>query len=164
MSIVSDGKVVSIDFVLFDPNGKELDRSSEGEPLVYLHGGGGIVPGLEEALAGKAVGDRVDVTVPPEKAYGPKQKVKTQELLRSRFPDDAQVVRGARFMAQGPDGRPTPIYVVKVQGRAIHVTSQHPLAGMTLRFDVTVRAVRDATDEEKAHGHAHGAHGHAHHE
>jgi FKBP-type peptidyl-prolyl cis-trans isomerase SlyD len=159
-----DGKVVSIDYVLTDTSGNELDRSPEGEHLVYLHGAQGIVPGLEEALAGKSVGDRVEVRVPPEKGYGPKRKVKAQEVLRSRFPAEAQVVKGARFMTEGPEGRPMPIWVTKVQGRTIHVSPEHPLAGVTLCFDVTVREVRDATDEEVAHGHAHGPHGHGHHE
>ena len=164
MSTVEAGKVVSIDYVLRSPEGTELDRSPEGEPLVYLHGARGIVPGLEEALVGKSVGDRVEVSVPPEKGYGPKRKVKAQEVLRSRFPAEAQVVKGARFMTEGPEGRPMPIWVTKVQGKTIYVSPEHPLAGATLCFDVTIREIRDATDEERAHGHAHGPHGHAHHE
>ena len=164
MSIVADGKVVSIDYVLTDTGGKELDRSTEGAPLVYLHGAHGIVPGLEEALAGKAVGDRVEVRIPPEKAYGPKRNVKPQEVLRSRFPAEANVVKGAQFVTQGPNGQPVPIWVTKVQGRSIYVTPEHPLAGVTLCFDVTIREVRDATEEEKAHGHAHGPGGHHDHD
>lgn len=162
MSTVAEGKVVTIEFVLRDPDGKELDRSPEGDPLVYLHGARNIVPGLEEALEGKSVGDHVEVRVPPEKGYGPKRGVKPQEILRSRFPAEANVVRGARFVADGPDGRPMAIWVTKVQGRSIYVTPEHPLAGVTLCFDATVRAIRDATDEERAHGHAHGPDGHGH--
>lgn len=163
MSTVADGKVVSIEYVLKDPAGAELDRSPEGEPLVYLHGARNIVPGLEEALVGKAVGDQVAAQVPPEKGYGPKQKIKPQEILRSKFPADANVVKGARFMTQGQDGRPMPLWVTRVAGRSISVSPQHPLAGVTLHFDVTIRAIRDATEDEKAHGHAHGADGHAGH-
>jgi FKBP-type peptidyl-prolyl cis-trans isomerase SlyD len=162
VSIVEAGKVVSIRYVLTDSEGHELDRSPEGQLLHYLHGANGIVPGLEEALAGKSVGDRVEVRVPPEKGYGPKRKLKPQEVLRSRFPADAQVVKGARFVTEGPDGHPMPIWVTKVQGKSIYVTPEHPLAGVTLCFDATIEAVRDATDEEKTHGHAHGEHGHAH--
>jgi FKBP-type peptidyl-prolyl cis-trans isomerase SlyD len=164
VSTVEDGKVVSIEYVLRDSEGRELDRSREGEPLVYLHGARNIVPGLEEALTGKSAGDRVEVRVPPEKGFGPKGKVKPQAVLRSRFPEEAQVVKGARFVAEGPGGRPTPIWVHKVQGKTIYVTPEHPLAGVTLCFDVTIRAIRDATDEERAHGHAHGPDGHAHHD
>lgn len=159
--IVAEGRVVSIEYVLRDAEGRELERAPEGEPLHYLHGAGEIVPGLEEALGGKRVGDRVEVRVPPEKGYGPRRNIKPQQVLRSRFPADAKVVKGARFLMSRPDGRPIPVWVTKVQGRSIYVTPEHPLAGLTLCFDVTIRAVRDATEEEKAHGHAHGAHGHA---
>ncbi len=162
--MVTDGKVVSIDYVLEDPNGNVLDRSAEDTPLSYLHGKSGIIPGLEEALTGKAVGETLEVHVPPEKGYGPKRKYKTQELLRSQFPADAHVAKGARFVMEGPDGKAAPIWITKVQGRSVYVSPEHPLAGMTLFFRVTVREVRDATSEELAHGHAHGPHGHHDHD
>ncbi|HEY8429099.1 MAG TPA: peptidylprolyl isomerase [Sandaracinaceae bacterium] len=159
-AIVATGKVVSIDYRLTDTSGKELDRSAEGKPLVYLHGARNIVRGLEEALEGKKVGDTVEVTVPPEKGYGPRRNIKPQRILRSKFPQGAKIEKGARFIMGGPGGQPIPIWVTKVQGREVHVTPEHPLAGVTLCFTATVRDVRDATDEEKAHGHAHGPGGH----
>ncbi len=160
MSDVADGKVVSIEYVLRDPAGVELDRSSEGHPLTYLHGAQNIVPGLEEALTGKSIGDRVEARVPPEKGYGIKQNVKPQGILRSRFPEGAHLEKGVRFITQGPNGQPMPIWVTKVAGPTIYVSPEHPLAGVTLCFEATVREVRDATDEEKAHGHVHGPGGH----
>jgi FKBP-type peptidyl-prolyl cis-trans isomerase SlyD len=159
---VGAGKVVSIEYVLTDPAGKELDRSAEGKPLLYLHGAHNIVQGLEEALEGKSVGDSVEVRVPPEKGYGPKRNVKPQRILRSKFPEHATVEKGARFLMPGPEGRPFPIWVTKVQGREVHVSPEHPLAGQTLCFTATVREVRDATGEEKEHGHPHGPGGHGH--
>jgi FKBP-type peptidyl-prolyl cis-trans isomerase SlyD len=159
---VSAGKVVSIDYVLKDPSGNVLDRSEEGRPLVYLHGARNIVEGLESALVGKKPGDSLNVTVPPEKGYGAKRGLKPQRVLRSKFPETAKLEKGARFVMHGPDGKPFPIWVTKVMGREVHVTPEHPLAGVTLRFDVTIRELRDATDEEKAHGHAHGPEGHHH--
>lgn len=159
---VAEHKVVSIDFVLTNSSGEELDRSKD-EPLVYLHGGHNIVPGLEEALTGKGVGDEVKVEVPPEKGYGPSRKVKVQRIPRSKFPEDAVIGKGTRFMMQTPEG-PMPIWVTKVMGREVHVTPEHPLAGVTLHFAATVRAVRDASDEEQAHGHPHGPGGHHHHD
>lgn len=157
---IATGKVVSIDYVLTNPAGEQLDRSPEGGPLVYLHGARNIVPGLEEALSGAKVGDSLDVAVPPEKGYGPKGNAKTQRILRSKFPPEAHVEKGARFIMQGPDGRPFPIWIAKVQGREVHITPEHPLAGVTLRFAVTVKDIRDATEEELAHGHVHGPGGH----
>jgi len=162
VSVIEEGKVVSMDYVLTSKDGKELDRSEDGQPLVYLHGHRNIVPGLEEALAGKAAGDQVRVEVPPEKGYGRKQKVKPQRVLRSKFPPESKIEKGTRFLMQGPDGRPVPIWVTKVMGKQVHVTSQHPLAGETLCFEVTIREIRDATDEEIAHGHVHGPGGHDH--
>ena len=159
---VAADKVVSIDYVLTDPKGKVLDRSLEGHPLVYLQGARNIVPGLEEGLVGKSVGDSLRVEVPPEKGYGVARKVKPQRMLRSKFPPDAQIEKGTRFMMQGPEGQPMPIWVAKVMGREVHITPVHPLAGVTLCFDVTVREIRDATDEEKTHGHPHGPGGHHH--
>jgi FKBP-type peptidyl-prolyl cis-trans isomerase SlyD len=159
---VGAGKVVSIEYVLRDEKGKEIDRSAEGSPLVYLHGAHNIVPGLEDALVGKKPGDSLEVRVPPEKGYGPKQSVKPKRILRSDFPAEAQIEKGARFMVSDPEGRPFPIWVTKVMGREVHVSPEHPMAGQVLCFSVTVHEVRDATDEEKAHGHAHGPGGHHH--
>lgn len=159
---VAAGKVVSIDFRLTDTSGTELDRSAEGRPLVYLHGARNIVAGLEEALEGKGPGDSVEVKVPPEKGYGPRRNLKTQRILRSKFPEGVTVDKGTRFVMTDPEGRPFAIWVTKVQGREVHVSAEHPLAGQTLCFTATVREVRDATDEERAHGHVHGPGGHHH--
>lgn len=160
---IGPGKVVSLEYVLTNPKGEELDRSGPEQPLVYLHGARNIVPGLEEALVGKTTGDELRVEVPPEKGYGLKDKrVKAQKMLRSKFPPEAVVKKGARFLTQGPDGRPFPIYVTKVMGKQVHVTPEHPLTGVTLCFDVKVGEIRDATEEEQAHGHAHGPGGHHH--
>ena len=161
---IQAGKVVSIDYVLTSPKGEELDRSPEGAPLLYLHGAHNIVPGLEDALTDKTVGAHLEVKVPPEKGYGVASKTKPMRILRSKFPPEAHVEKGARFIMQGPEGRPVAIWITKVQGAEVHVTTQHPLAGVTLCFDVTVKDIRDATDEEKAHGHPHGPGGHHHHD
>ena len=159
---VGADKVVSLEYVLTDPKGKELDRSADGQPLVYLHGARNIVPGLEEALVGKTTGDALEVEVPPEKGYGVSRKLKSMRMLRSKFPADADIKKGARFMMQGPEGKPMPVWVSKVMGRQVHITPEHPLAGVTLHFDVKVGEIRDATEEEKTHGHVHGPGGHDH--
>ncbi len=161
---IEAGKVVSLEYVLTNPKGEELDRSKDGHPLVYLHGAHNIVPGLEAALVGKATGDEVSVKVPPAQGYGEKRKIKPQRVLRSHFPAEAEIKKGARFLMADPEGRPFPIYVVKVMGKEVHITPEHPLAGVTLCFEVKVGEIRDATDEEKAHGHPHGPGGHHHHD
>lgn len=158
---VTIGKVVSIDYVLKDAAGNQVEATGEDKPFFYLHGARNIVKGLEDALEGKAPGDTLEVTVPPEKGYGTKRASKTVRLLRSNFPAEAKVEKGARFVLQGPEG-PLPVWVTKVMGREVHVTPQHPLTGQTLHYSVTVREVRDATDEERQHGHAHGPGAHEH--
>lgn len=159
--IIEDGKVVTIQYVLKDPSGQELDKSAEDAPLAYLHGAHNIVPGLEKELVGKKPGDKVQATVPPEEGYGIKRG-KPQQIPKSRFPQDAQIRKGMSFMTESPDGRRMALWVTKVMGPMVTVTTDHPLAGVTLCFSVEVLEVRDATEEERAHGHVHGPGGHHH--
>lgn len=155
-------KVVSLEYVLTDDAGKTLDKSEEGKPLVYLHGARNIVPGLERALTGKHVGDTAKVTVEPEQAYGKRVPGRTWQISRSSLPKEVTIERGMQLTANGPENRKIPVWVTKVQGPTVTVDPNHPLAGMRLHFDVKVLEIRDATAEEKAHGHAHGPGGHHH--
>lgn len=160
-STVAADKVVAIHYVLTGDDGSELDRSNEGEPLEYLHGHDNIVEGLEEALAGKEVGTKLTVRVPPAKGYG-ERAGKPQQVPRSRFPKDVPLEKGTQFFTTGPKGEPIPVWVTKVMGPTVTIDTNHPLAGANLNFAVEVMGVRDATPEELEHGHAHGPHGHHH--
>lgn len=159
---IEQDKVVKIHYRLTNDAGDELDKSHDDEPLMYLHGHGNIVEGLEEALAGKAVGDEVKAVVSPEKGYGVRQG-KPQKVPRSAFEPGADLHAGMQVMGRDDKGRPFPMWIVKVLGNDIVLDSNHPLAGETLHFEVKIDSLRDATDEEIAHGHAHGPHGHGHH-
>jgi FKBP-type peptidyl-prolyl cis-trans isomerase SlyD len=159
---ITTGKVAGIHYVLRSDEGEVLDQSAEDQPMHYLHGKNNIVAGLEKALAGKAVGDHVSVKVPPEEGYGRKQG-KSQKMRRSEFPDDAVIEKGARFVVRTREGRAIPIWITKIMGPTITVDHNHPLAGETLHFEVDVKSIRDATDDELKHGHAHGPDGHAGH-
>lgn len=158
---IENHKVVSIDYTLKDDAGNIIDQSHGGE-FCYLHGASNIIPGLETALAGKASGDALSVSVPPEQGYGPRDENKTQVVPRSMFPDDVDIEVGMPFHAQGPQGEMLMVTVVAVDGDQITVDGNHPLAGENLHFEVTVRDVRDASAEEIEHGHAHGPGGHEH--
>ncbi|MGH8322038.1 MAG: peptidylprolyl isomerase [Gammaproteobacteria bacterium] len=160
MRIAKDA-VVSIDYILIDKDGSILDKSKAQEPLAYLHGSGNIIPGLEEALDGKAAGDSLQVTVPPEKAYGPRDDSLAQKVPRKLFDTAHDIKPGMRFHAEGEHGHHT-VTVTTVDAEHVTVDANHPLAGKTLKFDVTVVEVRAATGEELEHGHVHGAHGHHH--
>ncbi len=149
---VAQDKVVDLDYKL-TVSGELIDQSEPGEPLTYLHGHSNIIPGLERALEGKAVGDSLQVTVQPEDGYGPRDEEAIEDLSREDFDDDIEV--GATYYAQSEDGSVIPFTVLAVGGDQVKVDFNPPLAGQTLHFDVKVLAVRDATAEELEHGHAH---------
>jgi len=159
---VVKGAAVSLDYALHLGDGDVIDRSSPGDPLVYLHGEGQIVPGLERELEGKEVGQRLQVTVPPADGYGEPDPAGRQQVPRSAFPAGFQLSAGQELMAEGPGGEPMPFVVAALEGETVVVDFNHPLAGRTLHFDVQVLEVRAATAEELAHGHVHGPHGHDH--
>lgn len=159
---VGKGSVVSVDYELHLGDGKVVDASEPGEPMAYIHGEGQIVPGLEQALEGLSVGDAKQVVVSPEDGYGDHDARGVQEVPKSAFPADMQPAIGMELLAQGPDGEAVPFVIREVKPESIVIDLNHPLAGKTLHFAVTVREVRAATEEELEHGHVHGADGHAH--
>lgn len=158
---VAKDKVVSIDYTLTDDEGSVLDTSKGRAPLAYLHGAGNIIPGLEKALEGKQAGEQVAVRVPAAEAYGERDDALAQEVPLEMFQGVESIEPGMRFQAQTSAGVQV-VTVTKVEGESVTVDGNHPLAGKPLNFDVNVVEVRDATDEELAHGHVHGPEGHDH--
>jgi FKBP-type peptidyl-prolyl cis-trans isomerase SlyD len=159
---VEKGSVVSVDYELHLGDGKVVDASGEGQPMSYIHGEGQIVPGLERALEGLSAGDARQVVVAPEDGYGDHDPRGLQEVPKNAFPTDMEPAVGMELMAQGPNGEAVPFTIREVKPEAIVIDLNHPLAGKTLHFDVTVRGVRAATAEELEHGHVHGPDGHDH--
>lgn len=159
---IGNGSVVGIDYSLHLGDGQVVDSSQPGDPLTYLHGEGQIVPGLESALEGLEVGDKKQVVVAPGDGYGEHDPRGVQEVPRGAFPPEFVPQVGMELTAEGQDGRPVPFSIREVKPENVVIDLNHPLAGKTLHFDVTVREVRAATPEEISHGHAHGAHGHEH--
>jgi FKBP-type peptidyl-prolyl cis-trans isomerase SlyD len=155
-------RVVTLAYTLKDDDDRIIDQSDDGS-FCYLHGASNIIPGLENALTGKAAGDELSVSVPPELGYGVHDVEKTQAVPRDMFPAGEEIEAGMQFHAQGPDGQQLVVTVVKVEDERITVDGNHPLAGVRLNFDVKVLEVRAATREEIAHGHVHGPGGHHHH-
>ncbi|SIN88269.1 FKBP-type peptidyl prolyl cis-trans isomerase /Apo-metallochaperone SlyD [Sulfurivirga caldicuralii] len=154
---VAKDKVVSIEYVLKDKDGNVMDASN-GQPLAYLHGHGQIIPGLEKALEGKEVGEKLTVTVPAAEAYGERVEQLVQEVPRQLFQGVDNIEVGMRFEAQSEQGVHS-VEVTKVEGDTITVDGNHPLAGQDLTFEVEIKGVRDATEDELADGHAHGTGG-----
>ena len=155
--------VASIHYTLTDEDGVRLDSSQGSEPLVYLHGAGNIIPGLENALLGKTVGENLQVTIEPAEAYGEYQDAMVQSVPRNLFGEDQDLQVGMRFQAQTDDSSMS-VEVTEVTEESVSVDANHPLAGKTLHFNVTVAELRDATEEEQTHGHPHveGDCGHEH--
>jgi FKBP-type peptidyl-prolyl cis-trans isomerase SlyD len=153
---IGKGSVVGMDYSLHLGDGDVVDASSPGKPLSYLHGEGQIVPGLERALEGMDVGESKQVVVPPEDGYGVHDPAGVQEVPLQAFPSGMAPEVGMQFTAHGPQGETIPFSVKELKTETAVIDLNHPLAGRTLHFDVTVREVRAATPEELEHGHAHG--------
>ncbi|MBS0396493.1 MAG: peptidylprolyl isomerase [Proteobacteria bacterium] len=158
--LVARDTVVTIHYTLKNDAGEVLDSSAGGDPLAYIHGGGNIIAGLEEALEGKSAGEKLAVAVPAAKAYGEHDPSLIQQVPRRAF-QGTDVRAGMRFTAQTEHG-PRQVVVTRVIGDMVTVDGNHPLAGQSLNFDVEIAEVRAASAEELAHGHVHGPGGHHH--
>jgi FKBP-type peptidyl-prolyl cis-trans isomerase SlyD len=158
---ITVNKVVTLDYTLTDDEGTVVDKS-EGGNFLYLHGASNIIPGLEQALEGKAAGDELTVAVEPKDGYGERNDEMTQVVPREMFESETEIQPGMQFHAQSPDGQMLVVTVVDVNDEKVTVDGNHPLAGVNLNFDVKVVDVRDATQEELDHGHVHGTGGHEH--
>src|SRR5574344_3057671 len=159
---IADNAVVAIDYTLRNDEGEVLDSSEGAQPLVYLHGAANIIPGLEQALAGKQAGDELKVSIEPEDAYGEYSLELVATVNRSMFEGVDELQVGMQFHASAPDGGMQVVTIRDLDGDQVTVDGNHPLAGQRLNFEVKVAGVRAATDEEVAHGHVHGEGGHHH--
>ncbi|MEC5396546.1 FKBP-type peptidyl-prolyl cis-trans isomerase [Uliginosibacterium sp. H1] len=159
MEIVKN-TVVTLDYTVRDTQGNMVDDGAQ--PLVYLHGGyDGIFPLLEEALHGKKTGDKFQIKLQPDDAFGDYDESLVMVEERALFPDTIEI--GMAFERVGEDGEDDMIFrVTDIEGDKVVVDGNHPLAGEALVFDVTVSEVRAASAEEVTHGHVHGPHGHHH--
>lgn len=154
-------KVVAIHYKLTSSDGQTLDSSEGNDPLHYLHGFGNIIPGLEEELEGKKEGDKLSVTIPPEKAYGVRNDQNMLQVKKDQFEGVEEVKIGMQVQTQSEKG--VQLFTVsKMFGDTVILDGNHPLAGETLSFDVEVMDIRDASKEELEHGHVHGPGGHHH--
>lgn len=148
---IANQNVASFHYTLTNDGGDVLDTSERREPLTYLHGAGGIVPGLEQALAGHEVGDHFKVDVGPAQGYGPRHDELVQTLPASAFKGVETPQEGMQFKGEGPQGQVL-VTVTAVEGDRVTIDGNHPLAGENLHFDVEVTDVRPATAEELTQG------------
>lgn len=157
---ISKNNVVQMHYKLTNKEGRLLDESDD-QPFAYLHGHGQIVPGLESQLEGKSKGDSLNVVVAPHDAYGEYSEDLLVSVEKSQLAEIPNLSVGMEVQGESPEG--TNIFtVVEIKDDQVTLDGNHPLAGETLTFDVNIVSIREATEEELAHGHAHGDGGVAH--
>ena len=158
----ANGQTVRVHYTGTLDDGSTFDSSKDRAPLEFTVGGGQVIGGFDEAVAGMAPGETKTVTIAAESAYGEHRPELVQELPRSAIPPEVDLTPGNRLAAKDQAGNELLLTVVDADAEKAKLDANHPLAGETLTFDVTVVDVRDASEEEQAHGHVHGPEGHAH--
>lgn len=150
MTKIAPGKHVVIDYVLTDEDGDTIQQSSDEAigPLAYVHGYSPILPGLHKGLEGMSAGDKAKVNVPPEEGYGAADEDAIFEVDRAELPNPEGVQFGDEIVAEDDEGNEFTMHVVEVHDDFVVVDTNHPLAGYTLVWDVSIREVRDATPQE----------------
>ena len=159
MTAIEQDTVASVHYTgTFPDSGEEFDSSRDGEPLTFLVGHKGMIPGFEREVMGAGIGDTRSFTLEPEDAYGMPSDEMIQEVPREMFPEEMQIDLGMTLMSDAG-----PFRIVAVTDNTVKCDFNSLMAGKTLHFEVEVMDVRAATADELAHGHAHGPGGHHHH-
>lgn len=152
---IENNKIASFHYTLTLDSGEIVDSSDGKDPLTVLIGGNQIIPGLEKELIGLTIGDKKDVKVQPEEAYGTTVDELIHKVEKSRLPNGADMKAGEMLRAQGENGEIFEGVVIAVDEEIISIDFNHPLAGKVLNFATEIVEVREPTKEEQAHGHAH---------
>ncbi len=156
---VQDGQIVAMDYTLW-VDGEVVDTSEGSDPIEFLQGAGNIIPGLESQLYGMTIGDSKDVLVASQDGYGEVDEDAFAEVPRSQFPSDIPMEPGIELQVRDDTGHVMSARIDGVDGDIVRLDFNHPLAGKELRFAVKIAGIREATEEELEHGHAHGDHDH----
>jgi len=151
-AIITDDTIVQMHFTLKTAEGEQLDSSIGDVTLHYMHGHGHIVPGLEAALTGAALGSTHSVVVAPADGYGEASGLEPQQVPREAFPPNARLEEGMQFGTRSEEGDIIPLWVVSTDDEFVTVTTEHPLAGVELHFDVSIVNIREATSDEISNG------------
>lgn len=158
---ISNNKVVSFHYNLLDSTGKQIETTRDGEPVLFLVGADNVLPGLEQAMLGKSVGDSFNVTLSAERAYGLRDESRKDRVSAKYLKHEGKLQPGKVVRINTDQGMRTAT-VIKVGKFNVDLDLNHPLAGQAITFEVEITAIRDAEPEEISHGHAHGAGGHQH--
>ena len=157
---IEDNRVVRFHYTVSEAGQGQIESSREMEPISALIGHGNLIAGLEDAMKDREAGDRFEVTLAPEQAYGQRNEGMVQRVPRKHF-KGARLAPGMQVTLPTDQG-PRMMTVKKVGISVVDVDLNHPMAGKNLSFDVEIVDVREASEEEIAHKHVHGEGGHAH--
>ncbi len=152
---VKKDKVVEMHYTLKNDVGEVIDSSQGKDPMPFLHGHGNIIPGLEEALEGMKVGETCDVSVDAKDGYGEYREEGVQEIPMEALQGIDNLEVGMALQSQDEKGNPFVVHVKEIKDDSVTVDANHPLAGQSLHFSVSIESVREASEEELAHGHVH---------
>ncbi|MCW8848117.1 MAG: peptidylprolyl isomerase [Sedimenticola sp.] len=144
---ISKDKVVTIEYTMKDQLGNLLDTSDNGDPISFIQGKGGVFPALEAALDGKSIGERLQVTLTPEQAYGQTDERLIKIIPRDKFKVEGEPQVGSQFRTRRDD-TDVVVTIVKVDDESVVVDANPPLAGVTILMDIVIVEVRDAVEEE----------------
>lgn len=158
---ITKNTVVSLDYTLKNNDGTVLDSSAGREPLVYLHGVGALIPGLENKLEGLEANAALNVTIQPEDGYGKRSEEMIHKVSKAGFQGDEEMQVGMQVQLDTENG-PMIATIAGIEGEEVTLDLNHPLADEILHFDVEIKDVRNATEDEISHGHVHGVGGHHH--
>lgn len=160
---VDKNHVVALQYTLnaIEENGDKtfIEKTETDNPFTFLYGVGMMLPKFEEELQGMVAGDKKSFTITPEEGYGDKMENSTTQLPVEMFAESGMPPIGAMLPLQDGQGNHVSGLVLEVSPEAVTVDLNHPMAGKTLHFDIELESTRPATEDEIAHGHAHGADG-----
>ena len=158
---IEQDTVASVHYTGTFVDGEVFDSSEGRDPLVFLVGHGQMISGFEQEILGASVGEKREFTLTPDRAYGVRDEDAVQQIEKSQFPEDMDLQVGMVVGAHSDQG-PIQFTIKEINEDIVTADFNHQMAGMTLRFNVEVIEVRPASEEELAHGHAHGPGGHHH--
>ena len=156
MTVKKDA-VVEMHYTLKNDAGEGVDSSKGQDPMPFIQGRGNIIPGLEKALEGMKVGDTCDVSVKPEDAYGVHHAEGIQEIPKEALQGIENLEIGMELQSQDEQGNPFIVRIEEIKDDVVIINANHPLAGQTLHFNVSIESIREATADELEHGHVHSA-------
>ncbi len=159
---LAQSKVYTVLYTLKDSEGEIVDEATRENPFLFMSNADQVLPLFEKEVSGMLIGGKKNFTIDAKEGYGEYKEEAIQVVSRNEFPQDVELEEGMQMVANTPDGHQLPFVITDLNDDEVTIDFNHPLAGETLNFEVELIDVRDATQEEIAHGHAHGGDGHHH--